>query len=147
MASFSRLAANLAANFVGLRHAYRAGGAASHRSGIVVRADTKLEFNLRGDLSKLDLPALEERIERFFAEHERIKVSLGTVSSVREPFPFIFELNLRSRGPFQAVIFYKINLFILDVEFYWTQRDRLYIINCELKNVLDECRRRLAQRI
>ncbi|MCJ2047878.1 hypothetical protein MKK58_25555 [Methylobacterium sp. J-078] len=103
-----------------------------------------MEFNLRGDLAKLDSSALNDRIEQFFAEYERLRAPIGLVSPVRAPFLPEFTGRPRSRGPFRALIFYQIIL-LIGGEFYWTRNGRLYIIECELKDMLDECQRRIDQ--
>lgn len=103
-----------------------------------------MEFNLRGDLAKLDAASLNDRIEQFFAEYERLRAPIGSISPVRAPFRFEFAGRPRSRGPFRALIFYQINLLIWG-EFYWTRDGRLYLVECEIKDMLDECQRRIDQ--
>jgi len=95
--------------------------------------------NLRGDLAKLDPEALNNRLERLIAEHERIRTK---PVSLQNPFPARSPDRMRWRGPIRAVLFYKI-LCLVSGEFYWSSSGRIYIIECELKDILDEYRRRI----
>ena len=95
--------------------------------------------NLRGDLAKLDPEALNDRLERLVAEHEHIRTK---PVSLRHPFPARSPDRMRWRGPFRAVLFYKI-LCLIGGEFFWSSSVKLYLIECEMKDILDKYRRRI----
>ena len=103
-------------------------------------------INLRGDLAKLDDTEIASRFEALIAETEtKHRKTLAHASG--KVFYRIWK-GSHIRGPFHARIFYKIQIFLFGV---WTEGWSpdgidLYLLNCELKDVRDEIRRRVRHR-
>jgi hypothetical protein len=111
----------------------------------------RLGINLRGDLAKLDDAEIAQRHEELIARKE---VELRALPSrARNKLGLRLDSLLLARGPFHARIFYRIQWFAFallsavkshDLVSPWSYDS--YLLECELKDVRDEMKRRIAAR-
>ncbi len=100
-------------------------------------------LNLRGDLAKLDTQALGERMDELFEERRVLSESLSDLMTVGNAMLYRNGLGMPfGRGLLHAKPIYAINAFIYGGS-HRRGLGRLYMIDCELKDLLDETRRRL----
>ncbi len=100
-------------------------------------------FNLRGDLAKLDPWQLEQQLEVHLAEREFVFDKISDLFSVGNKSLYQSGGGMPlGRGLFHARIFYKINGFLYGGS-HKKGLGRLYVIDCELKDIIDEYRRRI----
>jgi hypothetical protein len=111
----------------------------------------RLGINLRGDLAKLDDIEIAARHEELIARKE---AELGALPSrARNKLGLRLHSLLLARGPFHARIFYRIQWFVFAL-FATVKSHSLmlpsdydaYLLECELKDVRDEIKRRIAAR-
>ena len=102
----------------------------------------RIGMNLRGDLAKLDDADIAARYEALIREKEaRI---LEVPKWARQKLLDRLEGPPFGRGLFHARIFYKINALVFG---HFLPSDyNAYLSECELKDVTDEMKRRLALR-
>ncbi|WP_019904347.1 hypothetical protein [Methylobacterium sp. 77] len=102
-------------------------------------------LSFRGDLAKLDATGLSERLERLIAERDDVADSISTFETVGNKWLYQSGWGMPfGRGLVHAAIIYRIQA----VLYGGSPRrglGRLYVIDCELKDVLDECRNRLSR--
>ncbi|SOR32200.1 protein of unknown function [Methylorubrum extorquens] len=102
----------------------------------------RIGINLRGDLAKLSVQELSDRIDVLFAERADVSDSISDLMSVGNKTLYQSGWGLPfGRGLIHASLVYKMTGF-----FYGGSHKRglgrLYVIDCELKDLIDECRRR-----
>jgi hypothetical protein len=102
-------------------------------------------LNLRGDLAKLDLREIETRIDRLIAEREAVSAATNNLGTIGNRWLYDRGLGLPfGRGLIRARLIY-----LITATFYGGSHKsglgRLYMIDCELKDLLDECKRRVAR--
>jgi hypothetical protein len=114
----------------------------------------RLGINLRGDLAKLDDIEIAAKYEALISEMEaKIRQAPGYALG---KLPYRTAKLLLSRGPFHAPIFYKLQVFLFGLFGYLTTLNgetlptargyEFYLLECELRDVRDEIKRRLAKR-
>lgn len=111
----------------------------------------RLGINLRGDLAKLDDAEIAARYETLISEKEaRVRNLPKHVAS--KPM-YRLAMRVPWRGPLHARIFYKMQAVLIgvlaglnggalpsDVDY------KFYLMECELRDVTDEIKRRVAQK-
>lgn len=106
-------------------------------------------INLRGDLAKLDDAGIASMFEKLMQEREalyqRMSDPLGEKWLYQKGIGMIF-----GRGLLHARIFYRLYGFTYRFSsFPFTKRPHiydLYLLDCELRDIQDELRRRLKQK-
>lgn len=100
-------------------------------------------LNLRGDLAKLGVDTLEERMDALIAERQALSASLFDLGTVGNASLYRSGIGMPfGRGLLHARPVYAINALLYGGS---CRRGlgRLYVIDCELKDLRDEIRRRL----
>lgn len=102
-------------------------------------------INLRGDLAKLaddELAArLQDSIDRREHTYKNLRCDAGNRWMYQQGFGVPF-----GRGPFHARIFYKIIGFFYGGSLNRQTLGELYVLDCEIKDLRDELRRRVTVR-
>jgi hypothetical protein len=108
-------------------------------------------INLRGDLAKLDDAEIASRYEALISETETKHRATRAHASGRVIYR-IWKGSM-GRGLFHGRVFYKVQAFLLGGfvaivgQEVLTETDlELYFLNCELKDVRDEIKRRIRYR-
>lgn len=111
----------------------------------------RLGINLRGDLAKLDDVEIAARHEELIARKEA--ELRARPSHARNKLGLRADSLLLARGPFHARIFYRIYWFAFALFNVVKLQDLMlpssydtYLLECELKDVRDEMKRRIAAR-
>jgi hypothetical protein len=107
-------------------------------------ANLRLGFNLRGDLAKLGDDELAGHLQRCIERREWLASRAGDA-----PNRWLYRLGLAmpfGRGPFRARIFYQAMGLIYGGRLTGHSLGDLYVVDCEIKDVMDELKRRLKTR-
>ncbi|MGY8705921.1 hypothetical protein RAD16_09270 [Bradyrhizobium sp. 18BD] len=111
----------------------------------------RLGINLRGDLAKLDDTEIAARHEELITRKEAELRALPSRS--RTKLGLRLDSLLLARGPFHARIFYRLQWFLFALFNAVKLQDltlpssyNSYLLECELKDVRDEIKRRIAAR-
>ena len=110
----------------------------------------RLGINLRGDLAKLDDVEIAARHEELIARKEAELRELP--SYAKNKLGLRLDSLLLARGPFHARIFYRLQWFAFALLSLVKSHDLIlpgygsYLLECELKDVRDEMKRRIAAR-
>ncbi|RYF31411.1 MAG: hypothetical protein EOO23_02700 [Comamonadaceae bacterium] len=106
----------------------------------------RLGINLRGDLAKLTDEQIASHLDQSIAQREGLASHAGDranrwIYSGGAAVPF-------GRGPLHARIFYRLMGFLYGGPLNGRSLGDLYVLDCEIKDVIDELKRRvhLAQR-
>ena len=98
-------------------------------------------INLRGDLAKLDDGDIASRLETLMAEREAlyraVPFSSGNKWLYQRGVGIVF-----GRGPLHARFFYR----FYALQYLGSSLSELYLLDCELKDVRDEIKRRMGQK-
>jgi hypothetical protein len=111
----------------------------------------RLGINLRGDLAKLDDVEIAARHEELIARKEAELRALP--SYARNKLHLRAGSLLFARGPFHARVFYRFQWFVFALFAALKSHDLIspasydtYLLECELKDVRDEIKRRISAR-
>jgi hypothetical protein len=106
-------------------------------------------INLRGDLAKLSDADVASRFEILMADREALFPTLSNYGLQKSAYQSGLTLWC-GRGPLHARIFYELYAFLTFGPFFKMFRKydlrELYLLDCELKDVRDELRRRVARK-
>ncbi len=104
----------------------------------------RLGINLRGDLAKLSDEALASHLERSMADREGLAPHAGDglnrwLYKTGAAMPF-------GRGPLHGRIFYRVMGHMYGGPLNGYSLGDLYVLDCEIKDIIDELKRRARAR-
>lgn len=104
----------------------------------------RLGINLRGDLAKLSDEALASRLEMSIADREGLASHAGDGANrwlykTGAAMPF-------GRGPLHARVFYRVIGLMYGGPLNGHSLGDLYVLDCEIKDIMDELKRRARAR-
>jgi hypothetical protein len=106
-------------------------------------------INLRGDLAKLDDAEIASRCETLMADREALFLEMPRNDVLKAAYQSGLSVWM-GRGPLHARVFYKLHGFLAfggPFKYFRNRLYDLYLLDCELKDVRDEIKRRVAQKI
>ncbi|KFC65015.1 hypothetical protein FG93_05038 [Bosea sp. LC85] len=101
----------------------------------------RLGFNLRGDLAKLGDDELADQLEKCIAYREWLASRAGDA-----PNRWLYKTGLAmpfGRGPLHARIFYRVMGLLYGGPLKGRSLGDLYVVDCEVKDIMDELKRRV----
>ena len=103
----------------------------------------RIGINLRGDLARANLDRLDHELDALFIERKIVLDSISNLTSVGNKYLYQIGMGMPfGRGLFHARLIYKMSATLYGGS-YKKGLGRLYMIDCEIKDILDECRRRM----
>ena len=103
----------------------------------------QIGLNMRGDIAKLNVAEIERRFENLMAERVSVEKSIDNFSTRGNKVLYEKGLGMQfGRGLIRSPVFYRIYA-VINANSSVKGLGRLYMIDCELKDLMDECRRRL----
>lgn len=103
-------------------------------------------LNFRGDLAKLTDEEIEKQFEQLIAQRRALGAMIDNFDNVGNRWLYDQGLGVPfGRGPVRSPAIYRLIAFFYACSFK-KGLGRLYMIDCELKDIMDECRRRIAAR-
>ncbi|MBB2964321.1 hypothetical protein [Methylobacterium sp. R2-1] len=106
----------------------------------------QIGLNLRGDLAKIEDQELEARLAQLFDEREALSATVTNLTTVGNKWLYDKGLGMPfGRGPIRARLAYQIAATLYGGS-HQSGLGRLHMIDCEVKDLLDEAKRRLRNR-
>ncbi|MDQ0448372.1 hypothetical protein [Methylobacterium aerolatum] len=103
-------------------------------------------INLRGDLCELSTIELESKFDNLLAERQELADRISNLNTLGLKSKYLKGLAVPfGRGPVRAAIFYKLRAVLYLQSSPSKGLGRLYMLDCELQDIMDECARRLAE--
>ncbi len=103
-------------------------------------------INLRGDLCELSTVELEFKFDNLLAERQALADQISNLKSLGLKSKYSKDLAVPfGRGPIRAAIFYKLRAALYLQSPPSRGLGRLYMLDCELQDIMDECASRLAE--
>lgn len=103
-------------------------------------------INLRGDLCELSNAELEDEFDNLLVERQELADQISNFKTLGLESKYLkgWAVPFR-RGPIRAAVFYKIRAIMYLQSSPSRGLGRLYMLDCELQDIMDECARRLAE--
>ena len=106
----------------------------------------QIGLNFRGDLATLEEQEIEARLVRIFDEREALSATVTNLATVGNKWLYDKGLGMSfGRGPIRARLAYQIAATLYGGS-HRRGLGRLHMIDCEVKDLLDEAKRRLRNR-
>lgn len=103
-------------------------------------------INLRGDFCELSTVELEFKFDNLLAERQVVADQISNLKTLGLKSKYLNNLAVPfGRGPVRAAIFYKLRAVLYLQSSPSRGLGRLYMLDCELQDIMDECARRLAE--
>lgn len=103
-------------------------------------------INLRGDLCELSNVELEDQFDKLIAERQDLADQISNFKTLGLKAKYLKGWAVPfGRGPVRAVVFYKLAAIMYLQSSPSKGLGRLYMLDCELQDIMDECARRLAE--